>query len=311
MYAISGKELAWRSVPDPEARPGEVVVRVAATAINRADLMQRAGHYPPPADASPYLGLECSGVIETVGPGVDSHRVGEEVCALLTGGGYAERVAVPAGQLLPIPAGVTLQNAAALPEAAATTWSMLMDLGRLRAGQTLLVHGAAGGIGTFAVQLGHALGATVIATARTDHHARLRELGANRVIDYRNEDFTDANADVILDVVGGPYLLRNIAALAVGGHLLVIGMQGGAKAELDLGFLLSKRASVSAAALRTRDVQDRARVVAGVLRDIWPLIEKGAIQPVVETSLPLDQADSGHAHIAAGGHLGKVILTVP
>ncbi|MFI7591109.1 NAD(P)H-quinone oxidoreductase [Micromonospora sp. NPDC049359] len=310
--------LVWAEVPDPEPGPGEVIVRVRASGVNRADLLQRQGHYPPPPGAPAYLGLECSGVIDAVGPEVTGWAVGQEVCALLAGGGYAERVAVPAGQLLPVPAGVDLVDAAALPEVACTVWSNVVGVGRLTAGDTLLVHGGGSGIGTFAIQFGAALGATVLATARTTKHARLRELGAAHTIDYRDRDFveevreaTDGHgADVILDILGASYLGRNVEALATGGRLVVIGMQGGRKAELDLGALLTKRASVSATALRSRPLAEKAAIVRGVRDEVWPLVAAGAVRPVVDRRLPMAEAAEAHRLVESSDHVGKVLLTL-
>ncbi|MEV1109746.1 NAD(P)H-quinone oxidoreductase [Micromonospora sp. NPDC049751] len=310
--------LVWAEVPDPEPGPGEVIVRVRASGVNRADLLQRQGHYPPPPGAPAYLGLECSGVIDAIGPEVTGWAVGQEVCALLAGGGYAERVAVPAGQLLPVPAGVDLVDAAALPEVACTVWSNVVGVGRLTAGDTLLVHGGGSGIGTFAIQFGAALGATVLATARTTKHARLRELGAAHTIDYRDQDFveevreaTDGHgADVILDILGASYLGRNVEALATGGRLVVIGMQGGRKAELDLGALLTKRASVSATALRSRPLAEKAAIVRGVRDEVWPLVAAGAVRPVVDRRLPMAEAAEAHRLVESSDHVGKVLLTL-
>ncbi|SCL65927.1 putative NAD(P)H quinone oxidoreductase, PIG3 family [Micromonospora yangpuensis] len=311
--------LVWSEVPDPQPAPGEVVVAVRASAVNRADLLQRQGHYPPPAGASAYPGLECSGVVAALGPEVTGWTVGQEVCALLAGGGYAERVAVPAGQLLPVPAGVDLVDAAALPEVACTVWSNVVQLAGLTRGETLLVHGGGSGIGTFAIQLGTALGATVLATARSAKQDRLRALGAAHLIDYREQDFVEEvrritdgrGADVILDIMGASYLGRNVSALATGGRLVVIGMQGGRKGELDLGALLAKRASVSATALRSRPVAEKATIVTGVREQVWPLVEAGAVRPVVDRRLPLADAAQAHRLIESSDHLGKVLLTLP
>ncbi|SCF46934.1 NAD(P)H-quinone oxidoreductase [Micromonospora mirobrigensis] len=309
--------LVWAEVPDPEPGPGEVVVDVRASAVNRADLLQRQGHYPPPPGAPAYPGLECSGVISAIGRDVTGWTVGQEVCALLAGGGYAERVAVPAGQLLPVPAGVDPVDAAALPEVACTVWSNVVRLARLAAGETLLVHGGGSGIGTFAVQLGRALGATVLVTARAAKHDRLRELGAAHTIDYREQDFVEEvagatgghGADVILDIMGASYLGRNVAALADGGRLVVIGMQGGRKAELDLGALLAKRASVAATALRSRPLDDKAAIVRGVREEVWPLVEAGKVRPVVDRRLPMTDAAQAHRLVESNDHVGKVLLT--
>ncbi|MFG2106403.1 NAD(P)H-quinone oxidoreductase [Micromonospora chersina] len=308
--------LVWAAVPDPEPGPGEVVVEVRASAVNRADLLQRQGQYPPPPGAPAYPGLECAGVVAALGPEVTGWAVGDEVCALLAGGGYAERVAVPAGQLLPVPAGVDPVDAAALPEVACTVFSNVVQLARLAEGETLLVHGGGSGIGTFAIQLGVALGATVVVTARATKHERLRELGAAHAIDYREQDFVEEvrrvtdgrGADVILDIMGAAYLSRNVAALATGGRLVVIGMQGGRKGELDLGMLLAKRASVHATALRSRPVAEKAEIVRGVREQVWPLVESGKIRPVVHARTKMADAADAHRLVETSDHLGKVLL---
>jgi putative PIG3 family NAD(P)H quinone oxidoreductase len=308
--------LVWTDVPDPQPGPGEVVVDVRASAVNRADLLQRQGHYPPPPGAPPYPGLECSGVISAAGADVTGWEVGQDVCALLAGGGYAERVAVPAGQVLPVPGSVDPVHAAALPEVACTVWSNLVQLARLGMGETLLVHGGGSGIGTFAIQLGNALGATVAATARSSKHEPLRELGATHLIDYTKDDFAEEirratdgrGADVILDIIGASYLDRNVAALATGGRLVVIGLQGGRRAELDLAALLGKRASVSATALRSRPVEEKTEIVQGVRDEVWPLVESGAIRPIIDRRIPLSQASEAHRVVESSDHIGKVLL---
>ena len=300
--------LVWTEVPDPEPAAGEVIVQVTAAAVNRADLMQRQGHYPPPAGAPPYPGLECSGVISATGPGVTDHRVGERVCALLSGGGYAERVAVPAGQLLPVPQGLSVQESAALPEAACTVWSNVVDIARLRTGETLLVHGGASGIGTFAIQLGKALGARVVTTARAIKHDRLKALGADVTVDYSTEDFTEHRADVILDIMGAKYLARNVEALKPDGRIAIIGMQGGRKGELDLGALMAKRGSVSATTLRARPAADKARIVRAVRDRVWPLVDAGTIRPVIHTTLPMAEAMKAHRLMESSDHIGKILV---
>ena len=313
---IESGSLVWTEVPDPEPGPGEVVVEVTAAAVNRADLLQRQGHYPPPAGAPPYPGLECSGVISATGAAVRDHRVGERVCALLAGGGYAERVAVPAGQLLPVPQGMSVQESAALPEVACTVWSNVVDIARLRAGRTLLVHGGGGGIGSFAIQLGKALGATVVATARAAKHDALKALGADLVVDYTTDDFVAATrevtggrgADVVLDIIGAKYLARNVDVLATGGHVLTIGLQGGRRGELDLGALMAKRGSISATTLRARPVEDKARIVRGVRAQVWPLVDAGTIRPVIDTTMPMAEAMAAHRRMEASDHLGKILL---
>ncbi|WP_019901514.1 NAD(P)H-quinone oxidoreductase [Salinispora arenicola] len=324
MHAIKIQEpggpdmLVWSEVTDPEPGPGEVIVDVRASGVNRGDILQRQGHYPPPPGASPYPGLECSGTISAIADDVRGWTVGQQVCALLAGGGYAERVAVPAGQLLPVPDGVDLVDSAALPEVACTVWSNVVRLARLTAGETLLVHGGGSGIGTFAIQLGSALGATVAATARLPKHDQLRKLGAAHTIDYREQDFveevrqvTDSRgADVILDIIGAAYLERNLAALATGGRLMVIGMQGGRKAELDLAGLLVKRAAVAATALRPLPLAEKAEIVRGVREQVWPLIAAGRIRPIVDRRLPLTDAAEAHRLVESSEHVGKVLLTV-
>jgi putative PIG3 family NAD(P)H quinone oxidoreductase len=304
-------------VPDPVPAPGEVVVRVAAAGVNRADLLQRQGFYPPPPGAPPYPGLECSGRIAALGQGVSGWQTGDEVCALLAGGGYAEQVAVPAVQLLPRPAEVSLVHAAALPEVACTVYSNVFSAGGLAPGETLLVHGGASGIGTMAIQLARAHGARVACTASTAKLDRCRQLGADLAISYSDEDFVQAiadftdgrGADFILDIIGAAYLPRNVAALATGGRLVVIGMQGGNSGELDLGQLLRKRASVRAATLRARPVDEKAVIVADVLAGVWPLISSGAVTPVIDQVLPLAEAAAAHRRMESGAHVGKILLT--
>jgi putative PIG3 family NAD(P)H quinone oxidoreductase len=312
--------LGWTEVPDPVCGPGEVIVDVTATAVNRADLLQRQGFYPPPKGASKILGLECSGVVSEVGEGVTGWSVGDEVCALLSGGGYAERVAVPAGQLLPRPSGVELATAAALPEVTCTVWSNVFLLAGLRRGESFLVHGGSSGIGTMAIQLAARGGARVFTTAGTAAKLDVcRELGAEGTINYRDEDFVErirdetggAGVDVVLDNMGAKYLARNIDALAVGGRLVVIGMQGGTKAELDLGRLMAKRASVHATALRSRPATGRggkAEIVAAVRHDVWPDVERGVVRPIVDRRLPMSRAAEAHRVVEASEHIGKVLL---
>jgi putative PIG3 family NAD(P)H quinone oxidoreductase len=310
--------LNLEEVPDPVPGAGEVLVTIATAGVNRADLMQREGFYPPPPGAPPYPGLECSGHVTAVGDGVTGWQPGDAVCALLAGGGYAQQVAVPAGQLLPVPDGLTVAEAAALPEVACTVYANVFMSGRLAVGETLLVHGGASGIGTMAIQLAKALGARVACTAGSPAKLeRCRELGADLVIDYTAEDFVTAiaeftdgtGADMILDIMGASYLSRNIAALAVGGRLMVIGLQGGATAELDLGTMLRRRLTVHATSLRARPVAEKAAVVAAVREHVWPLISAGRVRPVIETVLPLAQAPDAHRLMAAGGHVGKILLS--
>jgi putative PIG3 family NAD(P)H quinone oxidoreductase len=312
--------LGWGEVPDPVCRPGEVLVDVVATAVNRADLLQRAGNYPPPPGASDILGLECSGLVSEVGDGVTGWKVGDEVCALLAGGGYAERVAVPAGQLLPRPSGVELATAAALPEVVCTVWSNVFLLAGLRRGDTFLVHGGSSGIGTMAIQLAARAGARVLTTAGSAAKLDVcRELGAEVGVNYRDEDFVErvleetdgAGVDVVLDNMGAKYLARNVDVLAPGGRLVCIGMQGGTKAELDLGKLMRKRGSVHATTLRSRPPTGpggKAEIVAAVRHDVWPDVERGVIRPIVDRRLPMSRAAEAHRVVDASEHVGKVLL---
>jgi putative PIG3 family NAD(P)H quinone oxidoreductase len=311
--------LAIADVPDPVAAPGEVVLQVAASAVNRADLMQRMGFYPPPPGAPQWPGLEASGTVVEVGDEVEGWSVGDRAAALLSGGGYAERVAVPAGQLLPVPDGIDLVDAAALPETICTVWSNVFMLAGLRPGETFLVHGGSGGIGTTAIQLATHVGARVAVTAGTaDKLARCAELGAQILVNYREQDFVEVireataghGADVILDNMGAKYLARNVDVLAVNGRLVVIGLQGGRKAELDLGTLLAKRAAVLATTLRARPVDEKSAIVASVLENVWPLVASGAVRPIIHTRLPLDQVGEAHRLVESSQHVGKVLLTV-
>ena len=311
--------LQVRDVPDPVVGPGEVVIDIAATAVNRADLLQRAGHYPVPAGAPEWPGLECSGTISALGAGVAHWNLGDPVCALLTGGGYAERVAVATGQLLPLPVGVDLVDAAALPEATCTVWSNVFMAAGLRPGEILLVHGGSSGIGTMAIQLAGQVGATVAVTAGSA--AKLlacRELGATIAVNYREEDFVSAvreataghGADVVLDNMGASYLDRNLDVLAPNGRLVVIGMQGGVKAELNIGKLMSRRAAVIATTLRARPPQEKAAIVASVCENVWPLVNSGTVRPVIQQRLPLAEAAAAHRLLEASEHIGKILLTV-
>lgn len=306
-------------VPDPVPADGQVLVRVAAAGVNRADVMQRLGHYPPPPGEPEWPGLEVSGTVAAVGDGVEEWSVGDEVCALLGGGGYAELVAVPAGQLLPVPDGVDLVEAAALPEVACTVWSNVFMAAGLQRGETLLVHGGSSGIGTMAVQLAHALGARVAVTAGSaDKLARCAELGADVLVNYREEDFvarvreaTDGRgADVVLDNMGATYLARNVDVLATGGRLVVIGLQGGTRAEVDLGLMLRKRVAVMATSLRARPAAEKATIVRQVRELVWPLLADGTVRPVVHATFPLDEASRAHAVLEESSHVGKLLLVV-
>ena len=308
--------LTVTELPDPEPGPGEVVIDVVASAVNRADTMQRQGFYPPPEGASDVLGLECSGRISAVGAGVDGWSTGDEVCALLAGGGYAEKVAVPAGQVMPVPPGVDLKAAGAIPEVACTVWSNVFMLAGLQPDETLLVHGGAGGIGNFAIQLAKAVGARVLTTAGSAEKVELCEsLGADRAINYHDEDFVEVvkdlgGADVILDNMGAKYLARNISALATQGRLVIIGMQGGAKAELDISALLRKRAAVLATTLRARPTEEKAAICTSVVEHVWPLISEGKVQSFVHEEVPFEEAARAHELMESGSHSGKILLTV-
>lgn len=310
--------LVLADVPTPEPADGEVRVRVVAAGVNRADVMQRMGFYPPPAGAPEYPGLEVSGTIDALGSGVQGWAVGDEVCGLLSGGGYAELVCVPAEQLLPVPSGVPLADAAALPEVVSTVWSNVFMTANLLPGQTVLVHGGSSGIGTMAIQLAREVGARVAVTAGSaDKLEVCRSLGAEILVNYREQDFVDvvlaatggAGADVILDNMGAAYLARNVDALAVNGRLVVIGLQGGAKAELDLGQLLRKRGAVIATSLRARPAAEKAAIVAAVREHVWPLIESGRVKPVIHSRHALGDAAEAHRELEASGHVGKILLT--
>ncbi|MFF3373609.1 NAD(P)H-quinone oxidoreductase [Streptomyces sp. NPDC002680] len=326
MHAITIPEpggpeaLVWAEVPDPVPGEGEVLVEVVAGAVNRADILQRQGFYNPPPGASPYPGLECSGRIAEVGPGVSGWSVGDEVCALLSGGGYATKVAVPAGQLLPVPEGVDLKRAAALPEVVCTVWSNVFMISHLRPGETFLVHGGSSGIGTMAIQLAKAVGAKVAVTAGTKEKLdQCAELGADILVNYREQDFVEeltqatggSGADVILDNMGAKYLDRNVRALAVNGRLAIIGMQGGLKAELNIGALLTKRAAISATSLRARPLAEKTAIVAAVREHVWPLIAAGQVRPVVDSEFPMSDAAAAHRLVEESGHVGKVLLVAP
>lgn len=311
--------LGWGEVPDPVARPGELLLDVRASAVNRADLLQRQGFYPPPPGASEILGLECSGTVAAVGADVDGWSVGDKVCALLAGGGYAEKVAVPSAQCMPVPAGVDLIHAAALPEVACTVWSNVVQTARLTSGEAFLVHGGSSGIGTMAIQVAKALGASpVLCTVGTAEKAtRCLELGADAAVNYRDDDFVAAaraatdgrGVDVVLDIMGAAYLARNVDVLAADGRLVVIGLQGGATAELDLGALLRKRGAVHATSLRARPLKQKAAICSAVVSDLWPLVASGRVRPIVHATYPMDKVADAHRALAASEHVGKLLLT--
>jgi putative PIG3 family NAD(P)H quinone oxidoreductase len=301
--------------PDPTPDRGEVLIDVAATAVNRADLLQRQGRYASPPGISEIIGLECAGTVAELGGGVFGWHVGDEVCALLAGGGYAERVVAPAGQVMPLPPGVDLITAGGVPEVACTVWSTVVMHAGLTAGELLLVHGGSGGVGTHAIQVGTALGAQVATTASAARLPRCAELGAQILIDYDEQDFAEqlhGRADVILDNMGAKYLSRNLTALAPDGRLVVIGLQGGTTAEVNLSSLLPKRASVAAIGLRGRPVEGphgKAAICADVATRLWPMFGTGRVKPVVHATLPLAQAAQAHQMLEAGGVVGKILLT--
>lgn len=313
--------LKVREVDAPEPGTGEVLVDVAATAVNRADLLQRQGNYPPPQGASPYPGLECSGTIAALGEDVSGWQVGDRVCALLSGGGYAEQVAVPVGQLMSVPERLSLIDAAALPEVACTVWSMVFgpDAGRLQPGERILVHGGSSGIGTMAIQLAKHRGAEVFVTVGSSRKAQFcRELGASLAVNYKDEVFEDrvreqtdgSGVDVILDNMGAMYLPRNVRSLATGGRLIVLGLQGGRKGELDLGAVLARRLTVHAAGLRARPLGQKAAIVAETQHAVWPMIDSGAVRPIIDRVLNLDDAAEAHRAVESSEHIGKVVLRV-
>ncbi|WP_343573238.1 NAD(P)H-quinone oxidoreductase [Mycobacterium sp.] len=322
IVAESADRLQWKQVPDVTPGRDDVLIKVSAAGVNRADLLQAAGQYPPPPGASELLGMEVSGVIETVGDDVHGWAPGQEVCALLSGGGYAEYVAVPAGQVLPHPVGLDLVDSAGVPEVACTVWSNLVMTAHLHEGQLLLMHGGASGVGSHAIQIARALGARVAVTAGSA--AKLdacRELGAEILINYRDQDFVarvheetaGRGADVIFDIMGAAYLDRNLDALATDGRLVIIGMQGGVKGELNIAKLMGKRAQVIGTTLRGRPTtgpNSKSDVVAAVTESVWPMIADGRVRPVIGVRLPIQQAGEAHRLLSAGEVTGKIVLTV-
>jgi putative PIG3 family NAD(P)H quinone oxidoreductase len=312
-------KLNWQEIPDIQPGTGEVLIRVSTAGVNRADLLQAAGNYPPPPGASKTLGLEASGTVAGVGDGVNQWAVGQQVCALLAGGGYAEFAAVPAGQVMPVPGDVPLPHAAGLPEVACTVWSNLVMTAHLSAGQLLLIHGGASGIGTHGIQVARALGVRVAVTAGAPNKLDLcAELGAEITINYRDDDFvervrSEGGADVIFDIMGAKYLDRNVDALGTDGRLVIIGMQGGVTGELNIGKLLGKRAGVIATTLRSRPVDGRgskSEIVAEVVANVWPMIADGQVHPIIGAEFPIEQARAAHELLASGEVSGKVLLRV-
>ena len=300
--------------PDPEPGPGEVLIRVRAAGVNRPDLLQRQGLYSPPPGAGDILGLECSGEIAALGADVSDFTVGDPVCALLGSGGYAELVAVPAGHVAPAPDGIDLVDAGGVMETTCTVWSNVVMVGRLSAGERLLVHGGGSGIGTTAIQVATALGARVATTVGSTEKAdACRELGADIVVNYREQDFVevldDVPVDVVLDIIGAKYLASNLAVLGLDGRLVIIGMQGGIKAELDLTSLMSRRATVTGTLLRPRSIESKAEVVAQTVEHVWPMIAAGQVRPIVHATFPLEDVAQAHQVLEDSSHIGKVLLT--
>jgi len=320
MMAPGGPEvLTVATGPVPPPGPGEVLIRVAAAGVNRPDVLQRMGSYPPPPGASPVLGLEVSGMIAALGDDVDEWRVDDEVCALVPGGGYAEYCVTPAAHCLPIPNGVSLDEAGGLPETFFTVWTNVFDRGRLRDSESFLVHGGTSGIGTTAIQLAHAFGARVFATAGSaEKCAVCIELGADRAIDYRQEDFQavikDATqgrgVDVILDMVGGPYIEKNLRSLAVEGRLVQIAFLQGSKAPLDLAHLMMRRQTITGSTLRPRSAADKAAIAAALREEVWPLFGKGRVKVVLDRTFPLEEAAAAHRLMESSQHIGKILLTI-
>jgi putative PIG3 family NAD(P)H quinone oxidoreductase len=315
VHAEPGKPLVLKSIPIPSIGEDEVLIQVAAAGVNRPDLIQRAGFYPPPPGAPQTLGLEAAGAIVAVGAKVEGLAVGDAVTALLPGGGYAGFARAHMGSCLPIPEGLTLVEAAALPETVLTVWANVFERGGLRAGETFLVHGGASGIGTIAIQLAKAMGATVFATAGdADKMALCERLGATRAINHREEDFqaivrAAGGADVVLDMVGGPYVQRNLDLLKPDGRLVQIAYLQGARMELDLMGLMLKRLTLTGSTLRARPDAEKARLTAAVKAHVWPLIASGGVRPVIDSVFPLAEAEAAHARMQAGAHAGKIVLT--
>jgi putative PIG3 family NAD(P)H quinone oxidoreductase len=304
--------------PDPVPGPGEVLIRVAAAGVNRPDVLQRRGAYPPPPGASDIPGLEVAGTVAAVGAGVEGWRTGDAVCALVSGGGYATMCVAPAPQCLRVPVTLDLVAAAAIPETFFTVWTNVFDRGRLQAGEKALFHGGTSGIGTTAIQLAAARGATVFATAGSDEKVRACEaLGARRAINYRTEDFVDVvrdvtggkGVDLILDIMGGSYLNRNLAALAVDGRLVQIGLMGGESASVDLRRVLGRRLTITGSTLRPRPVAEKGAIAAALAREVWPLLEAGTIKPIVFKTFPLAEAAAAHRLMESSEHVGKIVLT--
>ena len=305
--------------PVPSIGPREVLVRVAAAGVNRPDILQRQGRYPPPPGVTDIPGLEIAGTIDSVGPGVTTWRAGDRVCALVSGGGYAEFCAVPAPQCLPAPRGMHVTQAAAIPETTFTVWTNVFERGRLTSGESILIHGGSSGIGTTAIQLAHALGARVFATAGSaEKCAACEAIGAERAINYREADFVAAikeltsgrGVDVVLDMVAGDYVQRNIEVLAMDGRLVMIGRQGGVKSEIDVMPILRKRLVLTGSTLRTRSVEEKGAIARAVHQQVWPLFESGKVRVIVHQTFPLQDAAAAHRLMESSTHIGKIVLQV-
>ncbi|KAJ7968479.1 Quinone oxidoreductase [Quillaja saponaria] len=309
--------LQLQEVEDPQVKDDEVLIKIEATALNLADTFQRKGFHPPPKGVSEYPGLECSGTIEAVGRNVSRWKIGDQVCALLNGGGYAEKVAVPAGQVLPIPSGVSLKDATSFPEVASTVWSTVFMTSHLSAGETFLVHGGSSGIGTFAIQIAKYRGARVFVTAGSEEKlAFCKESGADVCINYKTEDFVarvkeetgGRGVDVILDCVGAAYYQQNLESLSIDGRLFIIGFLGGTHREIDLRPLLAKRLTVQGAGLRNRSLENKAAIISEVEKNVWPAIAAGKVKPIVFKHFPLSEAAEAHRLIESSKHIGKILL---
>jgi putative PIG3 family NAD(P)H quinone oxidoreductase len=323
MFAITQKDfggpetLEWSRIADPQPEPGEVIIDISSTAVNRADLLQRKGNYPPPPGTTDILGLECSGTIVSVGAALTMDRIGERVTALLNGGGYAQKVAVPLGQVMSVPEGVSLADAGALPEIAATVWSNFTKVLHLREGNTILIHGGGGGIGTFAIQVAKALGVKVAVTAGSQEKLNVcASLGADLLINYKEQDFVEViqetwgGTDNILDNMGASYLSKNIEALKRNGHLAIIGMQGGTKVDFQIDQLLRKNATISATSLRGRPESEKSAICREVEKIVWPWITDGTVKLVIDRVMPIEDAGEAHKILENGEATGKILLQV-
>ena len=323
MFAITQKDfggpetLVWDKVADPRPEPGEVIIDITSTAVNRADLLQRGGNYPPPTGATDILGLECAGTIVSVGAALTMDRIGERVTALLNGGGYAQKVAIPLGQVMSVPEGVSILDAGALPEVACTVWSNLTKVLQLREASTILIHGGGSGIGTFAIQVAKVLGAKVAVTAGSQEKLNTcASLGADILINYKEQDFVDVirdtwgGTDTILDNMGASYLSKNVEVLKRNGHLAIIGMQGGTKVDFQIDQLLRKNGTITATSLRGRPEPEKSMICREVEKIVWPWITDGTIKQVIDRVVPIEGAGDAHKILGAGEATGKIVLQI-